>query len=56
MDLTYVLIIIIILYFLYQYTPLHCMLNPLGCIKDDVNNVKSFFGDLFDGIRTNTKL
>lgn len=51
MDLTTVLVIILVLYFIYEYTPIHCVFNPGQCIREDINSVKSFFGDLISGVK-----
>jgi len=46
--LTFVLILII-LYFIYNYSPLHCLFNPIGCMKDNINSVWEGIQSFFDG-------
>lgn len=53
MEISTVLIIFIILYVVWNYTPLHCIFNPLGCATQNIlgglNGVTSFFDDIGKG-------
>jgi hypothetical protein len=50
MDTPTLLLLFLIGYFLYNYSPLGCVVNPVKCIGNEVSQVKSFFSDVFEGI------
>lgn len=52
MDTPTLVLIILIFYFLYNYSPLGCVLNPVKCIESEAKSIKSFFDDLFGGIKS----